>query len=1274
MYPNPFIYKKPLDPGRDDLVMIGRTALLEKTLSGLAFGHWYVISGGKKIGKTTFLAMLMEECRIKGLPYHFISIKPEELPGFNQAGLFQALCEGLRELPAIDAEEGFPSPPDLEEVKNILTAAAQQLGTTEKIIVILESFESFPRAFAQEALRGLISLQQAQAMRKLPANFQFIVSGVLNTIDLQIEQGHSFSEYSMRVLLEDFRYEDIEVMLARVSRELGLACEPGFGRLLYDHTSGVGYLVQKICYRTLESAFVRKEPMALTLKRAEAAIASIIKEGETNIEMVITQIEKDPQLIESLMRVLRAGSVSAKKFDPQLKTLLALGALSVQNGFFRPRNRIYEAIFQDYFTTERLADLYFSQQKYQRARELFTVAMHQQSVAQNAMSTVLGNISMIDTKIGHESIVSAVLEAFMNAVDHTKNCSLIMRDPVNGALRIVEAIGLSAEDIKSFELKLGQGVAGWVAQVGRPRFIRDITDEIECPDFAYREMATKYKVGAMASLPLKVSGNVLGVISLCLGKPREFGESETRMLDIMSAYASLALQQVYQKLDFERHAKQVEQVCGLLREAGQHADLPAVFKKILATAAKLCDTDNVYIVHRDQTSSQWHFQFLHEAAGARAEIARGEGIAAVVLHTGETHLIENTRTDDHDFEIWPGMRWELAVPCLNEGEPLGCLVIASDASPLPSPAQRQLLDLLADAIAMALRNKRLYHIAEKKTQQVIAAHGISEALSHENSLQEILNFIARECLNLMGRDNKSAFVWIKENGRRKLILQAADGNVDSREHLGRILNMSDTSLVLWVYKNGQPRLARDVSQDDYYRPTHAGIKSEIAVPLIFRDETIGVLDLQSTELNDFDEQDQEALIAIAQNAAVAMKIGEWHDLRIKEQIGLAKVLEATAIEETIAGLTHDIKNISALIASETQWLEKREREDQLDLFEVKKAIRNINKHMIRIEEYANHLKGRAYKAPPEPQWCSLRNVVGEAVQVVMPKASRQGVEIKRDEIALDLRMYVDPGRLVRAFINIITNALDAMPNGGLLKINAVRSAKEVQINFTDNGSGIPDDMVFKVQSAFVSTKAKGYGLGLTVTKRIVEADHGGKLRLRSKENLGTTVEVVLPIHLGAPPRSDEMPHQQFISKWASTAAQPETEAAARPGNILVVNDDTYMLEKIVHLLSSLGYRVTSTELGGCAVELTQQRRFDAILLDYHLRKDRSPTQTAQDFIPMLKQNAPAAKIIITSASLDQNGLPEVNCEIFLEINHAFWKRVPDVIQRCLVANYNSIKH
>lgn len=1419
MYDNPFIYKRPLQPKQDDLITIDRHMLLTKALAGLKFGHWYLVSGGKKIGKTSFLLTLMHECRRRNLGYRFAAMKAEELEQFHIAELFSVLCRRIEEqIPELTMKTKPAA--SLQDFKETLLAAAEVLPAEEKAMIILDSVDTLPKNLLQEFFRGLLHIHQLQTTNRLLAKFQFAICGTLNTSDMQFEQGHSLGEYAMRVMLEDFRLEDVGIMTRRVAQKLGLVYEQGFSRTLHAAANGTGYLIQKICYRLLERAFVRNEAPAFSLKQADTAIESIVKEGDTNIEMVLTQIEKDSQLVESLMQVLRVGSVGSGKFDPNLKTLVAYGALTEQNGFYRVRNRIYENAFKDRFTTERLADLYFSQHKYDRARDLISQAATEQIDAKNALQALLGNIQGLGASLEHCNAVRDIIEAFMNVVDSTKNCSLMLLHPATQQLRIADAIGLTAEEIQTFELPLGAGVAGWVAQAGRYRVVRDVSDEIECPDYVNRELAVKQNLGAMACFPLKAGDVVLGVINLCLVKPRLFSASEVKMLEALAGFAALVLQNSRLYESRMRYFDRLAQVRALVREANHHTEIDSLAPKFLAVARAITETDKAYLVYRKPVPDTWGVQTLpDEMLHTMPDFAKGEGLVGYVLQTGNDYFSDTLEKDEHYFPVWKNMRWEWALPCMLDDEPQGCLVVAGENTLQLTPEHQHLMAMLADAVAITLRNKRIFGIADKKTQQVITAHVLGEALSRENSLQEVLKLIATECLNIVGRANKVAFVWLKDSERDKLIIKATDGSDFGREKLGATLNLKQRSLAVAALNSRTFHLARDVAQCKEYRATHPDIRSEFAVPLIFRDEVLGVIDVQSFVLNDFDEHDIEAVMAISHHAAVAIKIVEWSDVerkalqalnafgnKVSSSLNVKKVLriicdeglklvgdencnfilqmldpetqaptfqqmrgvnagmnrmrraqlslreswviknkthylcpdtgldtlytptspqinsavfvpvifddqvlgvitmesllpdhfgenelwlirtlanqagvaltnallgetltqtqvdlESAAIEEIIAGLSHDIKNYSSLIAGETQWLVKLEREHQLQFEEVKKAIANIDGYIRSIEGITGSFKNRAYRLPPQLSQCKLRELVDEAIQMVAASALRQEVEIQKDEASFDVTLSADRGRLVRAFFNLMTNALDAMPNGGTLRISGECEDANVRIFISDSGAGIPEALHNKVMQAGFSTKERGYGLGLALTKRIVETDHHGKMVLHSEVAQGTTIEINLP-------RQPEL-HTAAASLPAAQKLRPRLprlkSAYAKSGMILVVNDDAAMLKKVGRLLRSAGHRVVEVDSGKEAVLRCRNTAFDVIVLDYHLRKDEMDSQTAISFVPDLKKHAPLTPIILTSASLEQLGAPEMFCDFFLEIRPSFWQEILDFVNRCL---------
>jgi signal transduction histidine kinase len=109
-----------------------------------------------------------------------------------------------------------------------------------------------------------------------------------------------------------------------------------------------------------------------------------------------------------------------------------------------------------------------------------------------------------------------------------------------------------------------------------------------------------------------------------------------------------------------------------------------------------------------------------------------------------------------------------------------------------------------------------------------------------------------------------------------------------------------------------------------------------------------------------------------------------------------------------------------------------------------------------------------------------------------------------------LVLQIDKTKIIRVFNNLIKNALDAMPNGGILDISSNKIKKYVRIDFADTGLGMSKDVLEKLWHPFFTTKARGMGVGLAITKRIIEA-HDGEVKVESVEGKGTTFSVYLPI-------------------------------------------------------------------------------------------------------------------------------------------------------------------
>ena len=145
---------------------------------------------------------------------------------------------------------------------------------------------------------------------------------------------------------------------------------------------------------------------------------------------------------------------------------------------------------------------------------------------------------------------------------------------------------------------------------------------------------------------------------------------------------------------------------------------------------------------------------------------------------------------------------------------------------------------------------------------------------------------------------------------------------------------------------------------------------------------------------------------------------------------------------------------------------------------------------------------------------------------VQPEADRKGIDVKLD-IGADLpRVLMDKRHIKQALLNLIQNAMAAMPEGGTLGILAEVADDELRISVSDTGTGIPEELLTKIFEPYFTTKKNGTGLGLTITFKIIK-EHAGEISLESKEGRGSTFTIHLPV-----PQKEK----KSLPKWQDSAS------------------------------------------------------------------------------------------------------------------------------------------
>lgn len=249
--------------------------------------------------------------------------------------------------------------------------------------------------------------------------------------------------------------------------------------------------------------------------------------------------------------------------------------------------------------------------------------------------------------------------------------------------------------------------------------------------------------------------------------------------------------------------------------------------------------------------------------------------------------------------------------------------------------------------------------------------------------------------------------------------------------------------------------------------------------------------------------------------AVALSLGSGMGFitarKINEQ--LVRSAKLSSLGQLSANIAHEIRNPLTSIKMRLYTLGQELKNSS----KIKEDISVISEDISSMEKIVNNFLD--FARPPEPRLRegNISQVLEAVINLLRPKASAQNVEIKKDIASVLPEIKLDKGQIRQAILNIMLNAIEAMPQGGILEISVEekktgRKLKDkVEIKFQDTGQGIDPSIKKKLFEPFFTTKEKGTGLGLFITSRIIQA-HRGIIDIESQPGKGTVVTIGLPIH------------------------------------------------------------------------------------------------------------------------------------------------------------------
>ncbi|MGQ9689225.1 MAG: two-component system sensor histidine kinase NtrB [Desulfobaccales bacterium] len=244
---------------------------------------------------------------------------------------------------------------------------------------------------------------------------------------------------------------------------------------------------------------------------------------------------------------------------------------------------------------------------------------------------------------------------------------------------------------------------------------------------------------------------------------------------------------------------------------------------------------------------------------------------------------------------------------------------------------------------------------------------------------------------------------------------------------------------------------------------------------------------------------------IVKQAEVILERRQEEQRALESQLYQAERL--AALGEMTAGVAHEIRNPLGIISSTAELLRERLNRYEPDNRLAQIIVEEANRLNIKVSEFLDFARPRE----PNLQPCQVDKVLDRSLELLHPEIERLHISVQRDYQTDGKVQPADPALLHQAFLNILLNAIQAMPEGGTLKVSvsAGPNGLDTEIKVQDSGEGIAPETLKKVFNPFYTTKEKGSGLGLPIVKSIIES-HRGAIRIDSSLGKGTIVTINLP--------------------------------------------------------------------------------------------------------------------------------------------------------------------
>jgi signal transduction histidine kinase/HAMP domain-containing protein len=645
-----------------------------------------------------------------------------------------------------------------------------------------------------------------------------------------------------------------------------------------------------------------------------------------------------------------------------------------------------------------------------------------------------------------------------------------------------------------------------------------------------REMAERLEMKSVIVVPLVLGEKTLGTIQLgSIGEAKEFTGEEIGICQAIANQAAIAIENANLYEELKYHDETLETLYEIDRVVSQSLELEELLRESITKTIQVMSADAgwIYLLQEDgeTLNLETYIGISPELSEAASTIKVGQGVSGMAVETGKPVTMDIGNYPYPKLIILMeknGITSLVGIPLIAKGKVGGAMVLSNRKHRIFEKEDIDLLSSIGSQVGVAVENARLYSELKRHDETLETLFEIDRVVSQSLDLDEIFKEALAKTIQVTSSD-AGAIYTLDENGKT-LKLKTSSGI--SQDFAGAVSEIKVGGGVAGGTVIAKKPIVTDI---DHYPGSELlpllqkeGLVALVGVPLMAKGRVVGALNLANRSIKTFSKDDLEILASIGGQIGVAIENARlYQEAKTSYEKLQAAYEELKSLDrmksEFLSNVSHELKTPLVSIRGYSELL----YDEKLGLIkdEQKKSLQAIIRNADRLTRLINSIlfisKMQAEKLEFQFQPVEMDEIVKICVDDVKSMMDTKQITFEKD-IPKISKVNGEKDRFIEVISNLLDNAIKFTPTGGKISIKALDEGEFVHLTVTDNGIGIPLEIIPRLFSRFyqadasASRKYGGTGLGLYITKNIVDAFRG-KIWIESEVGKGTKVHVLLPL-------------------------------------------------------------------------------------------------------------------------------------------------------------------